>query len=115
MRSLSKIFFISATLFSTFSYADGLADVHYGYGKVKELIVFNTNIVTFKLENYNNRAACASQESAWAIKLDTDFGKASYSMLLAAKSAETEIKVWGNNSCGIFTPNEDAAMIFVQD
>lgn len=106
---------VKAVLFvSLFSSSVSWA-VSFGSGKVKQLAVWSSGVVTVVMENGGGVPICTnSKVGTYAFQLNTDYGKAMYSTLLAARKAGVAIMVWGTGNCNVFAPFEDAGAVIDQ-
>lgn len=81
-------------------------------GKVKDIWLFASNpIFLFTLENpATDHPACASVQR-YAIRTDTDAGRAAMSYILTAIAQDRSIIVYGTGACAIWTRVEDVHWI----
>ena len=65
------------------------------------------NIVFFYTSDSTNKPQCNTYNNRWTINLNTEAGKAQYSLILAAQTAGTRIRVLGLNTCNLWSNSED--------
>ena len=103
------LFLISFSSQSTF-----LTDV-----EIKEITAYSTNIAFIKtnLSSASTIGNCDSQnyKGEWAVPLDTDSGKAMYSLLLTAASQGKKIDISGGSvGCDLITNRETVILVKVK-
>ncbi len=81
-------------------------------GKVQDIWLFANNpIFLFTLENTaTDHPACASVQR-YAIRTDTDAGRAAMSYVLTAIAQDKSLIVYGTGACSIWTGAEDVHWI----
>ncbi len=75
-----------------------------GSGKVKEIRVYEyggDGVVFFQTEFNSDKAACSTADGGreWAFRVNTEVGKAMYSLLLSAATSGKQVVVGGRNDC----------------
>jgi len=84
--------------------------VYAGEGSGKITVIYThigtgtTGAVFFNVENHTNKPACSSNE--WAFTIDTDVGKAMYSLLLTAAAQNKSVVVQGTGDCAAWGDRE---------
>ncbi|MEX2964506.1 hypothetical protein [Microbulbifer sp. TYP-18] len=95
MRSIIFLLFATVSCFTIAGTGSGKIINIYAHEKGD-----GTGVIFFETENNTNKAACsANGGKEWAFRVDTDQGKAMYSLLLAAASTGRNITVNGKGDC----------------
>ena len=76
--------------------------------RIEHVGTFNgNNIVFFCTDQVADKPECNTFHDRWTINLDTEVGKAQYSLILAAQAAGSVIRVNGLNTCNLWSNSED--------
>lgn len=96
-----------------------IANIAYaGQGSGKITVIYThigsgtTGAVFFNVENHTSPPACSSHE--WAFSIDTEIGKAMYSLLLTAAAQNKSVVVQGTGDCAAWGDRERPQFILVQ-
>ena len=108
-------FFLYLTL--TWALLPPFAFAGTGTGKIIELMIHDSSdggVLMFRTENNLDKAECstASNGEAWAVTLESAFGKAVLSQILAAQSQNKGINVKGTGDCNDWFDRERPSYIY---
>ena len=101
---MKRMSIIISILFSNFALAGS------GSGEVKIEHVGkwgDKSIVFFYTDEFEDKPECNKYQGRWTINIDTEIGKAQYSLILAAQASGSEVRVNGMNTCNLWFNSED--------
>ena len=79
-----------------------------GNVRIEHVGTFNDkSIVFFYTDQVADKPECNTYSGRWTINLNTEVGKAQYSLILAAQAAGAAIRVNGRNTCNLWNNSED--------
>ncbi|WP_425628143.1 hypothetical protein [Vibrio neptunius] len=113
---MKRLFFILSLFFLT----SPIVIAGEGSGTISRIYVHEKNmsyeapngVVMFKVTTHTNAPAeCPSEE--WAFSLETEVGKAMYSLLLSAAAQKQSVVVKGSGDCGDWKDRERPYYIYV--
>lgn len=94
--------------------------LEYGSGKIQQILAHTyggngAGVIMFKTEVNANKAECstAGNGSQWAFSLESEYGKAMYSLLLTAQAQNKTVSVVGMNDCSAWADRERPKFIAV--
>lgn len=102
MKLKSVVILLAIFLFSPTAHSGD------GSGKITRIYAHitgpDTGVIMFSVEYHTNPPACSNPE--WAFSIDTEVGKAMYSMLLTAAAQNKPVVVHGANDCAAWGDRE---------
>ena len=92
-----------------------------GWGKVVRVMAHakaNTQgAILFITEGNSGKPACSTADfgKGWAFSLDTELGRAMYSILLTAQSQNRTVGVLGTSNCNVWPDRAQPYAIYIRD
>ena len=93
-----------------------MANAGSGSGKVVEVMIHDSSdgaVLMFRTENNSDKAQCSTNVQAWAVTLESNFGRAILSQILAAKSQNVDIYVKGADDCNDWFDRERPIYVYI--
>ena len=84
-----------------------------GKGKVTRIYAHTGDVIMFDVGQHLDKPACSTVGTQWALSLNSDAGKAMYSLLLSAAAQGQEVIVHGTNVCSAWGDRESPKFIYV--
>ena len=73
----------------------------------------NAGAVMFSAGQHTNKPACSHAATDWTIPLDSEWGRAMYSLLLTAAASGKPVKVYGTGTCDVWSDRESVNVILI--